>query len=355
MLKFVVESACHGRFEDFKERVVGSSVFGREIDYDTNQDAVVRNAAADVRKRLAQYYLEHHPEDTVRIDLPTGSYQPEFRAIGPARGPGTRRGVWWVWVAAVTVLVLVGFLAGTWIAPWRPGALPPTELDRFWRPLIHTPGVVQVLVGQSRFYFLPDNHPNLEGNIAGSRMQPMRDRFLYFGDSICLSRINGYLQGQRKDFRFRGALTTPYSELRGQPVVLIGVFNNEWNLRLTSGLRFSLAMTPEAFEVHDKDKAGKAAFSITRNGKASWDADEDYVLISRIHDPNTENWVIAAGGITSFGTMAAGEFLSNPSYIRDALRGAPQNWERRNIQAVLQTHVVEGTPGPPKVLAVHFW
>jgi hypothetical protein len=68
-----------------------------------------------------------------------------------------------------------------------------------------------------------------------------------------------------------------------------------------------------------------------------------------------ERWVVAAGGISHFGTMMAGDFLSRPEYFRDSVRSAPPDWPRRNMQIVLHTKVVEGTPGPPKVLYTHVW
>jgi Tol biopolymer transport system component len=47
-------------------------------DYDTSNDAVVRVRATEVRKRLAQYYTEAKQTPQVRIELPAGSYVPEF-------------------------------------------------------------------------------------------------------------------------------------------------------------------------------------------------------------------------------------------------------------------------------------
>ena len=55
LLKYVVEETIDGRQDLLKERTIGVTVFGREPAYDTNQDAIVRNAAVEVRKRLAQY------------------------------------------------------------------------------------------------------------------------------------------------------------------------------------------------------------------------------------------------------------------------------------------------------------
>jgi TolB-like protein len=58
--------------------MIGAEMFGRPIDYDTANDAVVRVKATEVRKKLAQYYFEAGKTPKVRIDLPSGSYVPRF-------------------------------------------------------------------------------------------------------------------------------------------------------------------------------------------------------------------------------------------------------------------------------------
>ena len=79
LLRFVVERSLHGHAEPLKERTLGIEVFGREPDYDTNLDPVVRTTAVEIRKRIAQYYHEAGHENEIRIDFPAGSYLPEFR------------------------------------------------------------------------------------------------------------------------------------------------------------------------------------------------------------------------------------------------------------------------------------
>ena len=57
-LRFVVETTLDGHSECLKERTIGVEVFNRSADYDTNSDHVVRSAAGEVRRRLAQYYVQ---------------------------------------------------------------------------------------------------------------------------------------------------------------------------------------------------------------------------------------------------------------------------------------------------------
>src|SRR5580700_4372519 len=85
-LRYVVEHTLAGHADMLKERTIGIEVFGRSTSYEPSDDATVRVKAGDVRKRLGLYYAEQGAQNPVRIDLPGGTYVPEFRweAEGPA-------------------------------------------------------------------------------------------------------------------------------------------------------------------------------------------------------------------------------------------------------------------------------
>jgi hypothetical protein len=83
-LKYIVERALRGDFDDLRERQLGINLFGRSAAYDTAEDAIVRVTASDVRKRLFQHYGQAGGDSRFRINLPSGSYVPEFRCLSPA-------------------------------------------------------------------------------------------------------------------------------------------------------------------------------------------------------------------------------------------------------------------------------
>jgi hypothetical protein len=64
---------------------------------------------------------------------------------------------------------------------------------------------------------------------------------------------------------------------------------------------------------------------------------------------------VTVGGLLKWGTVAAGEFLSEPQYIEDASRLWPGDWDQKNIEIVIGTKVFQGNSAPPRVLAAHFW
>lgn len=77
-LRFVVERSLEGQADELKERTIATQVFDRALAYDSASDPIVRVAAGDLRKRLAQYYVQSAHTAELRIELPQGGYRPLF-------------------------------------------------------------------------------------------------------------------------------------------------------------------------------------------------------------------------------------------------------------------------------------
>ncbi len=84
LLAYTVEQTLLGNGGDLKERTIGVEAFGRNPDYDVNLDPVVRTSAAEVRRRLIQYYYDPAHTGELIIELTAGSYVPVFRRPEPA-------------------------------------------------------------------------------------------------------------------------------------------------------------------------------------------------------------------------------------------------------------------------------
>jgi hypothetical protein len=81
----------------------------------------------------------------------------------------------------------------------------------------------------------------------------------------------------------------------------------------------------------------------------------DYAIVSRVRDRQTEQTAVIVAGLGSWGTQAAGEFVTNPDHLKKLEALAPRHWERKNLQVVVATDVIRGSSGPPTVLAAYFW
>ena len=78
-LSYVVRNSLDGHLENLKERTIGTEVFGRDPNYATGDDPVVRVNAGEVRKGLEQYNYIAPTDTRVRIEIPLGSYIPPER------------------------------------------------------------------------------------------------------------------------------------------------------------------------------------------------------------------------------------------------------------------------------------
>src|SRR5215471_13929294 len=140
LLRYVVEQTLEGRTGNLKERCLGTDVFHRDPDYDTNLDPVVRTCACEIRKRIALYYQDSAHQTEIRIDLPAGSYHPEFHfpaapAPVPAPAPALAvlrrprgRSPWWVLVATGLVPLALAIGAMRFTASHN-------AVDQFWAPV----------------------------------------------------------------------------------------------------------------------------------------------------------------------------------------------------------------------------
>jgi hypothetical protein len=85
-LRFVVEAALDGRAETIKAYTVAVEALGRPESFDPASNAIVRVEAGRLRAALARFYDGDGVDDPVVIDLPRGSYVPEFRWRDAADG-----------------------------------------------------------------------------------------------------------------------------------------------------------------------------------------------------------------------------------------------------------------------------
>ncbi len=66
------------------EQEIGHVVFGRAVDYDTNQDNIVRVTASQVRRKLEQFFASEGRAEPLLLEVPKGQYVPLFRERQPA-------------------------------------------------------------------------------------------------------------------------------------------------------------------------------------------------------------------------------------------------------------------------------
>jgi hypothetical protein len=376
-LRFVVTRALDGQANHLKERVLGVEIFERPGDYDTNTDPIVRVTAAEIRKRIDQYYQDPKHSQEIRLFLPAGSYVPHFSwpghpnglhetvALASSAGATVEKSVpvpapagfpflvkksslrFRLAVPAACLLLLIA----AWMV-WRESR--PTSVGQFWGPFVNSPEpTLFCLADQAQYASIrlrDAGDPQREITLPDSMVAVIID------DIDPLVNIAGTLRTYGKRYRVLGESTTTLSDLRRSPSVFIGAFDNSWTLRFTSALRFHFANDPSMTKlwIEDRDHPDKREWLLDRSHQQTEDY-KDYAVVARFVARDTDQFAVIVAGIGRGGTVAAGEFLVDEHRMDEMSKQLPAGWQEKNIEIVLETQVIQGRSGPPRVQALHVW
>lgn len=341
LLTYVVERTLAGENDLLRERVIGTEVFGRASGYEPADDPVVRVRAAEVRKRLAQYY-QKSADSLVRIDIPPGSYRAVFQwKAGPLPTVAIkkrRRMSRWLWV----VLAVLATAASAMVVRGL-GFPASSAFDQFWAPALASPKPILIYNATTTVYQSPDLASSAHDLVA------VPGQYTCIGDAYASVVLSSLFARKGTLYQMRYGSDLTFGDLRYQPSILIGAFNNAWTLQTTNDLRFVFDQHPTI-----RDRSDNRLYTLpnlTPDGRTP----EDYAIVSRVFDSKTGELLIAAAGITQYGTRAAGEFLTSPHLMTVLAASAPSDWPKKNLQVLLRTKIVDDTPGPPSIVTTYFW
>jgi hypothetical protein len=394
LLRYVVENTLTGRSDLLKERTLGVEVFDRSPNYDTNADTVVRYTATEVRKRLLLYYSENQSSGGIRISLPAGSYIPEFlqdhgkledigeqlssseptgsthkfidapilfttepgveaslaevaqtsqqkpahesRAVKEETDAKTLRRFFW----PVMVMLLLVVLAAGFSLRRSTTASSERALDEFWAPIVHDPHPVLICTGGVVF-----KESMRSGVITADKNSEYP--FVSMQIASALVPISGLIERSGATAQLLPAPTTPLSELREHPVVLVGGYNNQWAMRLLESQPFQFTPGPNESII---DRAHPEVHW-SRDPAIPYSSADDYAIVARFRDTSTGSWVVVLAGLGRNGTEAAAQFATSPEHMRALEEQLPGGIGNRDIVAVLRLRVIDGKTGSPSILA----
>jgi len=352
-LRYVVERTLDGHGDSLKERTIGIDVFGRPAAYDPSDDATVRVKAGEVRKRLALYYANEGQRDDIKIDLPAGTYVPEFHRVevSPSASevkaaPAEPR----KWQRAVAVGGLLVVLAAGGIGLWLGLRTPRTALDEFWAPVLR--GSTPVLLSAA---FVPvygvDPKMAPERPTRFEDFVLLTDQFVGGGDLMGVVRISGMFDRMKRPYRVKIGSDVSFQDLRSAPAVLVGYSYTRWR-EISKQLRFFIDAEGRPRMVTDNGKPTAWALPDLPPDRRT---NEDYAIVTRVFHPDTQTMLVEVAGITQYGTEAGADFITTPEHLAEALRNAPAGWQNKNLQFVLHVKVIAGTPTSPAVVGTYFW
>jgi hypothetical protein len=398
LLKYILEKSLAGQDDALKERIIGIEVFGRKSSYDTADDPIVRSRVGLLRKRLAQYYeSEESRGSEVEIVIPNGTYRPTF-VFRPSAHSGSkgspaqnepqltvhhemeetpeieiahpilrssRAARWRVWgmtAAASCALLLVAWAA---VAMWQR-----SELYLLWEPILESKETVLLYTGSINPVYLPAGDPTERANSSSDQelpapslsllpaegpaftageVVPLRDGLAPPGDIAADMKVAALMNTYNRNLSLRTGLGLPFVDLQGSPTVLIGAYDNYWTMSLARDLPFFF---DRGGRIRERGGQRRVWSSVAR---ADSTISEDYAVVFRLLDSKAGGPVIAIAGLTTCGTQAAAQFVTDPAQLKK-LAGIPRNaLARKNLEFVLRTSLVNCTPTSVDIVAQQVW
>jgi hypothetical protein len=142
-----------------------------------------------------------------------------------------------------------------------------------------------------------------------------------------------------------------FPDLRTGPAILVGYSYTRWR-EISSQMRYFIDAAQRPLGIMDNGRPTEwTLHNLPRDRRTS----EDYAIVSRVFHPDTQAMLVELAGITQYGTDAAADLVTNADLMAQALRDAPKDWQRKNLQIVLHVKVIAGSPTAPAVVKSHYW
>jgi hypothetical protein len=355
-LRFVCESEMAGRGSQLNEYQIGVDVLGRPADYQPAEDAIVRNRAYTLRRKLEEYYSHENPGARVRIEIPRGGYAPRFfveeehpeprppDSTPPAPKRTRHTGLWWMAVGAILASLAWWLIRG-------PDPVAPV-LREAWGPLVARTSHTMVHVSAPLHLFVRPNPTRVPGDRPEVDRPVLRDWYrqfpslppaeelylrptpnsLLWGDAAGMVAVSRVLSAGGVAWEVAPARVAGEPILRRRNAILFG--RPEYS-RVAAKL---LQNTPLTVEFH----SGLREYGVQDRQSGEWwlpkyvandEAEVVYGLVTVLASegsPGGEHRTVLLTGTNSAGTQAAAEFFCSAremAALKERLGGFPAAYQ----------------------------
>ncbi len=376
---------------EIHEQEIGHVVFGRDKDYDTSQDNIVRVSATELRKRIDGYFASEGVDEPLIFEIPRGSYMPVFRARAKEPEPPRTdeahdtpaptpilpfyRQVPFLLVSVVAVLLAI-YCAILWRQNRAMDrVLQPLDgkpaLTAFWPRFLDGSHESDIILADTSFALIEDiakQYFPLNDYLNGSYVRQVEAADLSADRKADLSMIavrnNGSLGDFRVAQRIRAldptftTLVVEYAReytadsIKRHNVILIGSQkSNPWvdlfYMQMAYTIEYNPALDQSFIKVNNPRAGEQAIYPVVPNP----DAPIGYSIIAYLPNPSHTADALIIAGTNSQATDAAGEFLTSEASMERLLKRFPSN-QIPYFEVLLKTTRLNGTPFSADIVTV---
>jgi hypothetical protein len=409
LLLYVGQRSLKSHAASIREQEIGSAVFGRPENYDTNIDNIVRVNVSELRKRLCHYFETEGAAEPVLMEIPRGGYLPVFvprpaaevfKAVEPVEHPpepprevtvtaepqpiqpviarsernGRDLGTWLLWLlGSALLLALVAAAVFWWQARTLRNELQPWQADAgraaFWGQFFASGEQMDIVTADTSYALAEDllqrpislddyldyeyknyaTMPNITPQTRDALNLVLNRNTGSVGDFEAAEQVLT-LNGHSPLVRLASARSYTPSAIKSHNVVLIGSRqSNPWVELYKDRLNFYVEYDPARHRSYVANRAplkGEQPVYEVVN-----DRNRDFSVIAFVPNLSEHRYALILAGTDSQGTRAAGEFIVSSEGVAAIRQRLPES-SYPYFEVLLSSTRLEGTTLQTAIVAV---
>jgi hypothetical protein len=188
-----------------------------------------------------------------------------------------------------------------------------------------------------------------EQTLTAGEFVPVQGGLVPPGDIAADLKVAALMNTYNRNLSMRSGSGLPFVDLQGSPTILIGAYDNYWTMSLAGDLPFFF---DRSGRIRERSGQHRVWSSMAR---ADNTISEDYAIVFRLLDSKSGGPVIAIAGLTTCGTQAAAQFATDPTQLKKVASIPRSALERKDLEFVLRTSLVNCTPTSVDIVAQQYW
>lgn len=388
LLSYLSRCSIQGKTAALTERQIGLTVFAKSADYTPAEDSSVRVHVRQLRLRLHEYFAQEGRNETLRVDIPKGSYALEFAesqpavsppspaasaivpppALAPPRRSRARDFLFWAAIAAAIVCAAGWYRSVK--SPARPSA--PWPLNAVLQPNRVTRVIVSDANLSSLRFFDPREitleqylQPGFRDSLVPSHLDEnftsmmtylSRSELTSFADVAVATDLVKLAGSNGDQLVLTAARDLDRRDLEKGNYIFVGSpTSNPWVALFADKLNFQVVEDGVGGRMYFRNKNPRPGEQPLYEGLAhTGSSGEDFATIALLPGSNGQGNVLILQGLRQEGTEALGVLLADPSnraQLAKALGISGTATTSPHFEALVRTHAVAGAPVSADIVA----
>jgi hypothetical protein len=401
-LRLICESYLNGRASELNEYMIGCELYDRDESYNPALDPIVRVGAHGLRKRLEAYYKGEGKDDDIILEIPHGSYAPNFirratlqEVSEPAKGapdaPGSgpfiekySKILLNLLVLSLMVITITLAYSNTQLRRQSKASAQsrdaPDAFKPVWGTFLKDENPALLVLGNPSVYRFsqPTDPASLSrmrvdltideakvmgdtlgrerlvvSNLPAPQLMLAYDEYACMGETMGLYRFSGFFNRMGKNLTLKQSRGLVAEDLKNHDTILLG---SNWVKEWVGNAPVRKCFTSgPAASISDKNLLpGDDREYVAKYDGESGKLTEDYALIVVKPGISERKAVMIVAGTRSEGTQGAVEYLTDENYLADL----NQRFHRtlgafpKYFQVLLKVSVDNGVPTTISVIRV---